>query len=65
MMDPTKCLTEILEEFRTMGAGSRGTAITKLGELSRWIDYGGDFPDVNLAIAQYLPASYFADKSSS
>ena len=54
-MDPTKCLTEILEE---LGDGAYvatypADAACRLQTLARWIELGGFPPDVEAAISQY------------
>ena len=59
-MDPTKCLTEILEELLELGSEDCSTTaevreelVWKLGGLCTWIDRGGFPPDVDEAVGEY------------
>ena len=68
-MDPTKCLTEILEELSQMNERSplfdlMETAYS-LRTLAQWIDRGGFPPDVDEAISDYWISDWIIKKRES
>ena len=56
-MDPTKCLTEILEELSEMGSADtlsgREQTGFKLSDLACWLEKGGFPPNVDVAVGEY------------